>query len=152
MTVLTLILRSVLKVLYKTNKLFRYSVAKDEATILGPSFLSGSYTTIMLVSPDERFLYYLPGSHGGAFKDGTPVVQYNIATGRQKVLAFLAPVFIAEHDYAPAGTYGVKLSEDGGTLFVNFNGHPTANLPKHLRPNGFVLTSFAEIAIPESER
>lgn len=139
-------------VTHKTNRLFRYDVSKDEATPLGPSWLSGAYTTVVLVSPDRRFLYYLPGAHGGAFRDGTPVIQYDVVKGRRKVLAFLAPAFEAEHDYAPAGTYGVKLSADGGTLYVNFNGHPTKNRPKHLKTDGFGLCSFAEIEIPKAER
>jgi hypothetical protein len=98
-------------------------------------------------------LYYLPGAHGGAFKHGTPVVQYEIATGRRKVLAFLAPTIEREHEYVPGGTYGVKLTPDGSTLYVSLNGHPIASLlPKHLKPNGFSLCSFAAIHIPESER
>lgn len=139
-------------VTYQTNQLFRYSIPKDELTLLGPSWLSGAYTTVVVLSPDQRFAYYLPGAHGGAFKDGTPVVQYEIASGRRKVLAFLAPVFEAAYDYVPAGTYGVKLSADGGTLYVNFNGHAAKGRPKHLRADGFGLCSFAEIEIPPSER
>lgn len=140
-------------VTFKNNLLYRYSTKSDELKILGPSWLSGAYTTVTLLSPDERFLYYLPGAHGGAFKQGTPVVQYEIAAGKQKVLAFLAPTLEREHEYVPAGTYGVKLSADGSTLYVNFNGHPIPNfLPKHLKPIGFGLCSFAAIHIPQAER
>jgi hypothetical protein len=136
-----------------TNQLFKYSTAKDQLELLGPTWLSGEYTTVMILSPDEKYLYYLPGSHGGAFKTGTPVVQYNLATGRRKVLAFLAPVFEAETGYVPAGTYGAKLSTDGGTLYVNFNGHAADRLrPANMKPNGFGLTGFAAIEIPTSER
>jgi hypothetical protein len=105
------------------------------------------------LSPDERFLYYLPGSHGQAFKYGTPVVQYEIATGTRKVLAFLAPVLEKELHYVPGGSYGVKLSADGGTLYVNFNGHAADPVrPAAMKPNGFGLCSFAAIHIPASER
>jgi hypothetical protein len=136
-----------------TNQLFKYFTAKDQLELLGPTWLSGEYTTVMILSPDEKYLYYLPGSHGGAFKTGTPVVQYNLATGRRKVLAFLAPVFEAETGYVPAGTYGAKLSTDGGTLYVNFNGHAADRLrPANMKPNGFGLTGFAAIEIPTSER
>ena len=106
-----------------------------------------------VLSPDERFLYYVPGAHGRAFRYGTPVVQYEIATGRRKVLAFLAEAFEQEYGYVPAGTYGVKLSADGSTLYVNFNGHAADSIrPAHMRPNGFGLCAFAAIHIPESER
>ncbi len=79
-------------------------------------------------------------------------MQYDIAANRRKVLAFLAPEFESQHDYVPAGTYGVKLSADGSTLYVNLNGHAAKDRPKHLRADGFGLCSFAEIRIPEAER
>ena len=138
---------------HQSGQLFRYRPAADELTLLGPAWLRGDYITVCELSPDERFLYYMPGAHGQATRHGTPVVQYEIATGRRKVLAFLAPAFEREHAYVPAGTYGVKVSADGGTLFVNFNGHAADALrPRHHRPNGFGLCAFAAIHIPASER
>jgi sugar lactone lactonase YvrE len=138
---------------HRPARLFRYLPAKDELTDLGPAWLKGDYVTAMDLSADERFLYYLPGAHGEAFRYGTPVVQYEIATGRRKVLAFLAPAFEKEHAYVPAGTYGVKLSADGGTLYVNFNGHAAGGVrPAKMKPNGFGLCGFAAIHIPKSER
>lgn len=138
---------------HKTNQLFRYSPAKDELKLLGPSWLAGEYTADCELSPDEKFIYYLPGAHGRAWQSGTPVIQYEIATGRRKVLAFLAPAFEKEHEYLPAGTYGIKLSDEGDTLYVNFNGHPADNVrPAKMKPIGFGLTSFAAIHIPQAER
>ena len=105
------------------------------------------------LSPDERFLYYLPGSHGRAWQSGTPVIQFDLASGHRKVLAFLAPAIESRTDYVPAGTYGMKVSADGSTIFVNFNGHPAdAIRPAKMKPIGFGLTAFAAIHIPASER
>jgi hypothetical protein len=138
---------------YRTNQLFRLNPARGELEMLGPSWGKGEYTTVMELSPDERYVYYLPGSHGQAFRYGTPVVQYNIATKTRKVLAFLAPTLAEEADYVPGGTYGMKLSADGSTLYVNFNGHASdAIRPSSMKPIGFGLTSFMAIHIPESER
>jgi hypothetical protein len=138
---------------HQTNELFRYHVGRDELEMLGPNWLNGMYTAVTVLSPDERFVYYLPGAHGQAFKDGTPVIQYEIATRRQKVLAFLADVFDAECDYVPGGTYGIKLSSDGSTLFANLNGHaPDRTRPATMKTKGFGLCAFAAIHIPESER
>ena len=138
---------------HQSGQLFRYQPARDELRLLGPAWLGREYITVCELSPDERFVYYLPGAHGGAFRQGTPVVQYEIATGRRKVLAFLAKTFEQAHEYVPAGTYGMKISADGATLYVNFNGHPTDRLrPRHLRPNGFGLCSFVALHIPRSER
>jgi hypothetical protein len=140
-------------VLQTTHQLFDFSVANDELKLLGPGWLEGEYTAVCELSPDERFLYYLPGSHGRAWQSGTPVIQYNLATGRRKVLAFLAPAFDRAHDYVPAGTYGMKVSADGSTIFVNFNGHASDKIrPTRMKPMGFGLTAFAAIHIPPSER
>jgi sugar lactone lactonase YvrE len=136
-----------------SGQLFRYRPAEDKLELLGPAWLTGDYVTVTELSPDERFVYYLPGAHGQAFRSGTPVLQYEIATGKRKVLAFLAEAIEKEHDYVPAGTYGMKVSADGGTLYVNFNGHAGEKTrPRAMRPNGFGLCGFAAIHIPESER
>ena len=140
-------------VFHGTHELFRYTPARDELQLLGPTWLAGEYTTVCELSPDERFLYYLPGAHGRAWESGPPVMQFELATGRRKVLAFLAAAFERAHDYVPAGTYGMKLSADGATLFVNFNGHAADRLrPAAMKPNGFGLTAFAAIHLPASER
>ncbi len=137
----------------KTNQLFAIYPEGKKIEMLGPTWGTGSYTTVMVLSPDERFLYYLPGSHGQAWKYGTPVMQYDLKRKKRKVLAFLGPALEEHIGYVPGGTYGVKLSKDGSTLYVNFNGHPRDDLrPSNLRPIGFGLNSFAAIHIPESER
>jgi hypothetical protein len=140
-------------VTHKGGQLFRFRPAENKVELLGPTWGTGEYTTVTVLSPDERFVYYLPGAHGKASQYGTPVVQYEIATGTRKVLAFLAPTLEAQVGYVPGGTYGVKLSDDGGTLYVNFNGHAADGIrPARMRPNGFGLTSFAAIHVPKSER
>jgi sugar lactone lactonase YvrE len=134
----------------QTHQLFRYELASDKLTLLGPCFLNGAYTTVIALSPDEKHLYYLPGAHGKAYESGTPLVRYELATGERRVLAFLAPFCERRFGYVPAGTYGMKLSADGRTVYVNFNGHlsDASRRPQHLRPNGFGLTSFAAIHLP----
>ncbi|NQU10352.1 hypothetical protein HQ590_06160 [bacterium] len=139
--------------LYPSNRLFRYAPAHDQLELLGPTFLAGEYTTVCVLSPDERFVYYLPGAHGAAWKYGTPVIQYRIATGRRKVIAFLRAGIEASCQYIPAGTYGVKINEDGSVLYVNFNGHAAdVSRPDKMPASGFGLTAFAAIEIPAAER
>jgi len=134
------------------GRLFRYAPAIDKLEILGWDFLTGDYTTVCVLSPDERYLYYLPGAHGGASKIGTPVVQYEIATGTRKVIAFLREAFEKKYGYIPAGTYGVKISKDGTVLYVNFNGQLTNAIRKEKKnPKNFGLTAFAAIHIPSQE-
>jgi sugar lactone lactonase YvrE len=138
---------------HKTNQLFRYDTRQDELEMLGHDWLAGSYVAVCELSPDEKYVYYLPGAHGKAWNDGTPVLQYDIAKRQQKVIAFLAPMLDRELEYVPGGTYGIKLSADGSVLYVNFNGHPSDRWrPAKMKPIGFGLTSFAAIHIPASER
>jgi hypothetical protein len=102
-------------VTHESNQLFRYRPARDELELLGPNWLTGSYTTVCVLSPDERFVYYLPGAHGSAFQDGTPVVQYDIARGQRKVLAFLAAAIEESCGYDPAvGALAKKGSSESG--------------------------------------
>lgn len=137
----------------RPGRLFRYAPAQDKLEMLGPEFLTGDYTTVTVLSPDEKYVYYLPGAHGGATKIGTPVVQYEIATGQRKVLAFLRDTIAERTGYIPAGTYGVAISKDGGTLYVNFNGSsPDAAPLVEKQAKDFGLTAFAAIHIPGSER
>jgi hypothetical protein len=96
-------------VTHKTTELFRYSTKTDELKLLGKVFLSGGYTTVIELSPDEKYVYFLPGAHGKAFNSGTPIVRYEVATGRQTVLAFLAPYCEKALGYIPGGTYGMKV-------------------------------------------
>lgn len=135
------------------GELFKYSPTKDELAILGSNFLvEGEYITVCVLSPDEKYVYYLPGAHGSAGFSGTPIIQYDIAKGQQKALAFLSEPMIKAFNYAPGGTYGVKISNDGSKLYIGLNGSP----PDSSRPEGlgrgFGLTSFAIFHIPSSER
>lgn len=139
------------------GELFRYSPAKDELTILGSNFLAkGEYITVCDLSPDEKYMYYLPGAHGSAGFSGTPVIQYDITTRQQKALAFLSEPMTKAFNYSPGGTYGVKISNDGSTLYVGLNGSPSdssLSTPKGIRQEkGFGLTSLACIYIPAQER
>lgn len=135
------------------GQMFRYAPAKDKLEMLGSNFMKGEYTASCVLSPDERFVYFMPAAHGGIFINGTPLIQYNIATGRRKVIAFLQKAFETQCNYVPTGTYGIKISGDGSTLYVNFNGHAADSIrPAKMAASGFGLTSFAAIHIPPSER
>jgi len=136
-----------------TNQIFRFHPDTEKVELLGNNFLKGDYVTVCVLSPDEKYMYFLTGAHGTALGTGTPVIQYNIATGQRKVIAFLKEAISTLYDYVPGGTYGVKISPDGGTLYVNLNGHAgDAYRLKGQSPSGFGLTAFCAIHIPASER
>ena len=58
--------------------LFRYSPAKDKLTLLGKNFLTGEYVTVCDLSPDERYVYYLPGAHGSAGVQWDPIRHFGV--------------------------------------------------------------------------
>jgi len=135
------------------GELFRFSPSKDEVVLLGSNFLAdGEYITVCDLSPDEKYLYYLPGAHGSAGFSGTPIIQYDIEKGTQKALAFLYEPMNKAFNYAPGGTYGMKITADGSTIYVGLNGSPSDSIRPEGLGAGFGLTSFAAIHIPESER
>jgi hypothetical protein len=128
--------------------LFSFDSVREAIEEHGPAFVAPPlYTATCRLDPAGRYLYYLPGAHGGTRQIGTPVVQYDTRSGRRKVLAFLDAYLREAADYAPGGTYGIALSADGGQLFVNLNGA----LPTAERPD-FGLCAAVVVHIPKSER
>jgi sugar lactone lactonase YvrE len=126
-------------------QLFRYVPASDELTLLGPCYLIGYYTTVCAISPDERFVYYVPGG------PGVPLVQYEIASGKQKVIAFLQDVFVKQEDFVPAHPFGLKVSADGSTVYMNYHGAVAKRVSDKIE-TGMALNAFTEIRVPASER
>lgn len=135
------------------QELFRFAPASEKLEMLGPDFLDGDYTTVSVLSRDGKYVYFLPGAHGSSLKIGTPVVQYDVRSRTRKVIAFLQEPVRKQIGYVPCGTYGIKLSADDGTLYVNLNGHGDEGkrLPQ-MKASGFGLTAFAAIHIPKAER
>jgi hypothetical protein len=82
---------------------------------------SQAYVASIDAGPNGRYLYYVPGAHGGGPRDGTPVVQFDVKTGRRKVLAFLHAHYKKKYGFDLKGTYSTALSSDGSQLFITFN-------------------------------
>jgi len=75
------------------DQLWSFNTKTEKAGLLGPSAVgSMTYTTSIDADVSSgRYLYYVPGAHGGAQRDGTPLVQYDVQTRTRKVIAFLHP-------------------------------------------------------------
>lgn len=80
-----------------------------------------AYIASLDVDPTGRYLYYVPGAHGGGFKDGSPLVQFEIKTGKKKVIAFLHPFFQDKFGFTLKGTYCTAVSDGGDKVFVTWN-------------------------------
>ena len=105
--------------------------------------------TTLDVDPSGRYLYYVPGAHGRAERDGSPVVQFDVKTRTNKVIAFLHPFYRDKYGYVPLGTYSSTLSPEGDKLYVTWNGNRSGPVGGRLRWDVVALTV---IHIPESER
>lgn len=73
------------------DNLWAFDVKTEKVTPLGPCVAGEkTYTTSIDADPKTgRYLYYVAGAHGGADKDGSPLVQYDVKTRTRKVIAFL---------------------------------------------------------------
>jgi len=103
-------------------ELFAFDTKTEAVTKLGPAQVgTAGYITALKVDPTGRYLYYIPGAHGGADRDGSPVVQYDLKTKTRKVLAFLHPHLKERTGAAVVGTYSYALNPAGDALYVTWN-------------------------------
>jgi hypothetical protein len=127
--------------------LFSFNTRRDQARQLGTAAVaSQQYIASMHIDPSGRYLYYVPGAHGGATKDGTPIVQYDVKTNRRKVLCFLHETFKKKCGYFLDGCFCSVLSPEGDKLYVSWDGW------REGQPRGSESGALTIIHIPEEER
>ncbi len=130
------------------NNIWVFNTKTEKLATIGPAMVGRhSYVTSVDLDPvTERYLYYIPGAHGGAEVDGTPVIQYDLKTKTRKVIAFLSEFYKKQYQYTPDGTFSSALSPDGTVLYITWNG---------ARPSpakGWNTVALTAIHIPASER
>lgn len=104
------------------------------------------YISSIEADPTGRYLYYVPGAHGGAIKDGTPIVQWDVKTSQRKVLGFLHHHFWEKYGYALDGSFSSALDEQGERLFISWDGWRKG------QPRGWETAAITVVHIPASER
>ncbi|MCH8147305.1 MAG: hypothetical protein IH987_04820 [Planctomycetes bacterium] len=131
--------------------LWRFNTKTEKIDRIGNAAVgSQTYVTSLDVDPTGRYLYYVCGAHGGGQQDGTPIVQFDVKTGKKKVIAFLHPFYKQKYGYVPLGTFGSAISEKGDKLYITWNGNRGgADGQGRLR---FDTCALTVIHIPESER
>ena len=126
--------------------LYRFNVKTEEVEDLGEASVGGqAYITSIDADPTGRYLYYIPGAHGGSEKDGSPLVQFDVQTRRHKVLAFFYPYFKDKYGCTLRGTFSSAVDEKGEKVYVTWSNIRGAGKG----PDSCVLTV---VHIPESER
>lgn len=106
----------------ESAQLYRFNTQSERIEPLGPaSVATQQYITALAADPQGRFVYYVPGAHGGAHNDGTPIVQFDTRTATRKVVAFLNPWFEKRYGCSLGGTYSVAIDDSGSTLYITWN-------------------------------
>lgn len=127
-------------------QLWGFNTRTGQLVELGEGAVSkATYTTTIEVDPTGRYLYYVPGGHGGGERDGTPIVQYDLKRKKRKVIAFLHDFFYNNYNYSMCGSFGTALDAKGETLFVTWNG-------KRKGARKWDACAMVAIHIPASER
>jgi hypothetical protein len=102
--------------------LFAFDTKTEEAKVLGPAAVgAANYITTIDADANGRYLYYIPGAHGDAERDGSAVVQFDTRTQRRKVIAFLNPYFKDKAGASPVGTFGAAIDPAGDKLYITWN-------------------------------
>jgi hypothetical protein len=131
--------------------LWSFNTKTEAITNLGElAVASQTYTTTIDADPSGRYLYYIPGAHGGSQKDGSPIIQFDTKSGTKKVIAFLQPILQKQFGYVTLGTFGSAVSLDGSRLFITWNGNRSGVDKRGRYP--FDTCALTVIHIPESER
>jgi hypothetical protein len=133
------------------GEMFKFFPDEDRVEDLGLCWAGNQrYTASLAISPDEKYVYYIPAAHGKTYMEGAPLVQLNLKTRARKVIAFLFPYFYDKYGYMPGGTYSINLDEKGESLFILLNGAFSEYNPEG--SDSFGDPSVMVIHIPESER
>ena len=131
--------------------LFRFRPERPAVEPVGVNWDKGRYTSTVALDPNGRYFYYMPG--GMKMQNANeygPLVQYDVKTGKKKVLAWLADYYWEKYGYWIGGTYGMEIPADGSFLIIVMNGafvtRDDDNGSPYGNPSLFVVT------IPDAER
>lgn len=126
--------------------IYAFDVKTEKITALGPAAVGDqAYIASLDADPSGRYLYYVPGAHGGSERDNSAVVQYDVLKKTRKVIAFLHPFYADAIGCTLKGTYSTAVDPAGDKLYITWNanrGHPKS----------WDTCALTVIHIPESER
>lgn len=125
--------------------IYSFDVKAESIAELGPAAVGKqTYLATLDADPSGRYLYYIPGAHGGSETDGSAVVQYDVKTRMRKVIAFLHPYYQQKYGVTPRGTYSAAVDEKGEKLYITWNANRGSR--------AWDTCALTVIHIPASER
>jgi len=131
--------------------LWRFDTRSEQVEKIGDAALGGEdYVASLDVDPTGRFLYWVPGAHGGGERVGSPLVQFDLRTRTKKVIAFLHPFYRDRYGYTPLGTFASAVDPRGDRVYITWNGNRGG--PDRRGRVGFDTCALTVVHIPASER
>jgi len=125
--------------------IYSFNTKTEEAQVIGPAAVgTAEYITSIDADSSGRYLYYVPGAHGGGERDGSAVVQFDTKTKQRKVIAFLHPYFKDKIGATPVGTFSTAIDPAGDKLYITWNVNRGGR--------AWDCCALTVIHIPESER
>jgi hypothetical protein len=125
--------------------LWSFNTKTEEVEKLGDAAVgTQAYIASIDADPTGRYLYYVPGAHGGGDVDGSPVVQFDVKSKTKKVIAFVHPFYKDKFGCTLQGTFSSAVDPKGDKLYVTWNVSRAAKV--------WDCCALTVIHIPESER
>ena len=135
------------------DQLWEFDTRSESSRSLGGLTVGEeSYIASIDLDPKtERYLYFVAGAHGGSYRDGSPLVQYDLKTKARKVIAFLHPHCRDAFGFVPMGTYATAVSPGGDKVMITWHGNRGGLDPKRGKL-AFNTCALTVVHIPASER
>ncbi|MFT5108015.1 MAG: hypothetical protein ACI9UA_003650 [Pseudoalteromonas tetraodonis] len=135
------------------DHLWEFDTKTETARELGGlTVAEEDYITSIDLDPfTERYLYFIAGSHGGSYKDGAPLVQYDLKNGGRKVIAFLHPSCEERTGFTTMGSYATAVSPQGDKVYITWHGN-RGGMDAKRKKLSFNTCALTVVHIPASER
>jgi hypothetical protein len=125
--------------------IWSFNTKTEETRKIGTAAVgTQAYVASIDADPSGRHLYYVPGAHGGSDRDGAAVVQFDVETGKKKVIAFLEPFYTEKYELTLKGTYSTAVDPMGDKLYITWNVRRGSR--------AWDCCGLTVVHIPESER
>jgi len=115
------------------------SRGKPKVKYVNTTWNKGEDVLQIALSPKGRYIYYYP-------KGNSPIIQYDVKTGKRKVLAWVRDYYFKKYGYFMGQGYGMSISKDGKFLVIIVNGEFTD------KKYAFGHPGILKVELPESER
>lgn len=126
--------------------LYSLDTRTEKVEELGPAPVgTAGYIASLDSDPTGRYVYYIPGAHGGAEVDGSPLIQFDVKNRTRKVVAFLHPAIKEKVGVTLRGTYSTAVDPAGDKVYVTWNAARRYG-------KAWDCVALTVIHIPESER